>query len=648
MLDKNVLSQLQSLKQEIRESVPHFSGRVRGSRGRFGFVNTDDGTSYFLTPDEMDKVLPGDSIEFCVEPTTDGKEQAIVEKLIETEINEFYGTYIVRGKGHFINPDHPTLKRWLFVPPKLRQGAKDGDLVKGHVSMHPMEKGAKGKLQASVDTIVGNLSDSGIEQNFTLSKWNLPVCFGLDIQDEIKALQQQPLDDLCEGRTDLSHLPFVTIDSASTRDLDDALFAEAHSEGWTLWVGIADPSAWIKEDSLLNAEARKRGTSVYLPDFVVPMLPAEASERLCSLQANELRPAMVVELRMSEDGTIRQTHMHQAIIKSQAKLSYHQVTQLVKGETTDISADLQGPLLHLNDCANALAQWRKAHALVMDDRPDFKLILDENGKAQDIIMLERTVAHKIVEECMLACNRSVASWLAENNTGFFIEHGGLRFERLPEVSELLKEQLKLEEKPDLSDLTDYIYWNQQAEKSDSELPLRLIIGRQQERSLLSLEAKPHFGLGFPQYTTFTSPLRKYYDLLLHRVIKQLLNNDTPTLPSTEELQSIQTAQTNARLASMQVENWLKLQWLDNQDKEQLYDASIVYISPSALTVRLDNTGIEGNIDLRKKGEQWTYDSKTMSQTNGDTRLQLGQAVRVSVADVQAQACVAKFKLVKQA
>ncbi len=646
MLDKNVLSQLQSLKQEIRESVPHFTGRVRASRGRYGFVNTDDGASYFLTPDEMDKVLPEDTIEFRVEPTPDGKEQAIVEKLIETEISEFYGTYIVRGKGHFIDPDHPTLKRWVFVPPKLRQGAKDGDLVKGHISLHPLEKGAKGKLQASVDTIIGNLSDPGIEQNFTLSKWNLPVCFGLNIQDEIKRLQKQSLTDLLETRTDLSHLPFVTIDSASTRDLDDALFAEAHSEGWTLWIAIADPSAWIQEGSLLDAEAYKRATSVYLPDFVIPMLPAEVSEQLCSLQANELRPAMVVELRINEDGTIRQMHLHQAAIKSQAKLTYNQVSQLVKGESSDISADLQGPLLHLNDCANALSQWRKTHALVMDERPDYKLILDECGKVQDIITLERTVAHRIVEECMLACNRSVAIWLAEQNTGFFIEHGGLRFERLPEVSELLKEQLGLEETPDLSNLSDYIHWNQQADKAESDIPLRLIISRQQERSNLSLEAKPHYGLGFSQYTTFTSPLRKYYDLLLHRVIKQLLNNETPTLPSAEKLLSIQTAQTNARLASMQVENWLKLQWLDNQEKEQLYDASIVYVGPFSISVRLDNTGIEGNVELRKKGEEWTFDSKTMSQTNGEVHLQLGQSVRVAVTEVQAQACIARFKLVQ--
>lgn len=646
MLDKNVLSQLQSLKQEIRESVLRFTGRVRASRGRYGFVNTDEGASYFLAPDEMDKVLPEDTIEFRVEPTSDGKEQAIVEKLIATEINEFYGTYIVRGKGHFIDPDHPTLKRWVFVPPKLRQGAKDGDLVKGHISMHPQAKGANGKLQAAVDTIIGNLSDPGIEQNFTLSKWNLPVCFGLDIQDEVKALQQQSMDELLESRTDLSHLPFVTIDSASTRDLDDALFAEAQSDGWTLWIAIADPSAWIEEGSLLNAEAYKRATSVYLPDFVVPMLPAEASEQLCSLHANELRPAMVVELRINEDGTIRQTHLYQAAIKSQAKLSYNQVSQLIKGESSDISADLQGPLLHLNDCANALAQWRKTHALVMDDRPDYKLILDENGKVQDIISLERTVAHRIVEECMLACNRSVASWLAEQNSGFFIEHGGLRFERIPEVTELLKEELGLDEAPNLTNLSDYIHWNQQAEQAETKSPLRLIISRQQERSNLSLEPKPHFGLGFEHYTTFTSPLRKYYDLLLHRVIKQLLNNETPTLPSLEKLQSIQTAQTNARLASMQVESWLKLQWLDNQEKEQLYDASIVYVGPFSITVRLDNTGIEGNVELRKKGEEWVFDSKTMSQTNGSVHLQLGQPVRVALVEVQAQASIARFKLMQ--
>ena len=160
MLDKNALSQLKSLKQEIQQSTPRFEGTVRATAGRFGFVNTEDGQSFFLSPEEMEKVLPGDVVAFRVEPAGEGKEQAIVESLISTVQNEFLGRYVVRGKGHFVEADHPTLNRWIFVPPAKRLQAKDGDLVKAHISQHPFPKG---KAQADLDAVIGNDQTPHIE-----------------------------------------------------------------------------------------------------------------------------------------------------------------------------------------------------------------------------------------------------------------------------------------------------------------------------------------------------------------------------------------------------------------------------------------------------------------------------------------------------
>lgn len=641
MLDKNVLSQLQSLKQEIRNSIPRFKGRVRATTGRFGFVNTDDGTSYFLTPEEMDKVLPGDTIEFRVETTNEGKEQAIVEQLLNSEITEIFGRYIIRGKGHFIESDHGTLKRWLFVPPAKRQGAVENDLVRAHISLHPYPKG---KTQASIDEIIGNINDPGIEQRYTIAKWKLPTEFGQEALDEAKQLSEQGLEQALHNRSDLTHLPFVTIDSASTRDLDDALFAEAHSEGWNLWIAIADPSAVITEGSALDNEALQRSTSAYFPEMVLPMLPADISEQLCSLQAEQIRPAMVVELRISEDGRIVQTHIHQAIVKSHAKLSYPQVAQFIDGTNSDISAELQGPLLHLNDCASALSKWRQTNALVMEERPDFKLVFDSQRRVQDIICLERTIAHRIVEECMLACNLAVATWLAEQNSGFFIEHSGIRSERINDLNTLLAEHLNQEEL-NLAELSGFISAMQQADNIETDLPLRAIVSRQQERSYLTLEAKPHFGLGFRYYTTFTSPLRKYTDLLIHRITKTLLNNQNVELPTEEQLTTLQNAQTNARTAALQAETWLKLEWLATQPAEQTYSAKILHITPNHFTVRLDDTGIEGTVD-RRKMKGWAFDNKTLSHSKDDNRYVLGQEVQVKVAEVEPQARQLQFNLIE--
>ncbi|WP_430459445.1 VacB/RNase II family 3'-5' exoribonuclease [Thalassolituus sp. LLYu03] len=642
MLDKNALSQLQSLKQEIQKAVPRHEGTVRATGGRFGFVNTDDGLQFFIAPEEMEKVLPGDRIAFRVEPAGEGKEQAIIEALISTDLNEFFGTYIVRGKGHFVEADHPTLNRWIFVPPAKRMNAADGDLVRAHIAQHPYPHG---KAQAELDEIIGKGDEPHIETRFIKRKWGLTDAFAEECLAEVAALCAAGLDALTADRTDLTHLPFVTIDSASTRDIDDALYAEALSNGWNLWIGIADPAALIQPGSALDKAAAQRTTSVYFPDEMIPMLPPELSEQLCSLQQDQNRLSMVVELRISEQGAIENIHIHNALIRSHAKLSYNQVAAYLEGdEHGDLAAELHGPLIHLDACARALGNWRKTHCLIMDDRPDFKLVLDDNGKVRDIVRMERNQAHRVVEESMLACNRAVAAWLATRESGFFIEHSGVRTERKGEVAALLKEHLPLERKPELATLEEYVSLMQQADASPSELPLRTIVSRQLERSNLSLEAKPHMGLGFAYYTTFTSPLRKYNDLLIHRIVRSLLNNDSPVQPDDSLLAAIQAGQNNARICAQQSETWMKLQWLAQQDKETVYDATIIHMNSGAFTVRLDNTGIEGTID-RRKASGWTFETKTITHRSEQGLFMLGQAVKVKVQDVQAKGRAAKFALI---
>ncbi|WP_300425479.1 VacB/RNase II family 3'-5' exoribonuclease [uncultured Thalassolituus sp.] len=629
MLDINALSQLKQLKQEIHENTPRFDGRVRGSSGRFGFAVTEEGQSYFLSPDEMEKVLPGDEISFRVEPAGDDKEQALVEKLIRSEISDFCGRYIVRGKGHFIEPDHDQFNRWIFVPPNARMNAKDGDYVAATMSRHPYPSG---KAQAKIEAILGDETTPHIERLVMQQRFALSAEFSEDVMKEVENLVAAGIDAKCADRTDLTHLPFVTIDSAGTRDIDDALFAEAHSDGWTLWVGIADPEALIDAGSALDNEARKRSTSVYFADRVLPMLPPELSEQLCSLQAGSRRLAMVAELRLEQDGNVREVKLHNALIESRAKLTYAQVAQLIDDTCEEIPAELHGPLRHLADCARTLNQWRAAHCLLMDDRPDYKLILGEDGRASDIVKIERNAAHKLVEECMLVCNRSVALWLRERNAGFFIEQNGIRTERLGEAAALLKEQLNLEGKPVLGELESYVALLQQAEQSSSDLPLRTILSRQMERSQFGREGKPHMGLGFNCYTTFTSPLRKYNDFLIHRTVRALLNDEPAPAIEDDVLTGIQDMQTRGRIGASQAEQWLKLQWLQTQPENGIYEGTIVHMNSGSLTVRLDDTGIEGVID-RRKAKGWTYDSKTMTHSNGEERFILGQPMRVIVHEI---------------
>lgn len=641
MLDINALEQLKSLKQGLHESIPRFTGRVRSTGGRFGFVNTDCGKQYFLAPDEMDKVLPGDTITFRVEPASNDKEQAIIESLVNSPQDSFVARYVVRGKGHFLEPDHPTLNRWIFVPPAQRQGAVANDFVRAHISQHPYPSG---KAQGAIDEIIGTINDTMIEHRVIQQKFGLNDMISEAVQQQVSHVLEHPSNEEWQQRSDLTHLPFVTIDSASTRDIDDALYVEAHSQGWSLWIAIADPAAFIAPNSALDDTAKQRATSVYFPQYVMPMLPPELSEQRCSLVAHEERLAMVVELKISEQGSIEHTQIHSARITSHAKLNYNQVAQLIEGNDNDVPAELQGHVLHLHHCARALANFRQTHCLVMEDRPDYKLLFDEQGKVRDILRVERNDAHRLVEECMLACNRSVALWLAARNSGLFIGHAGIRSERLGEASSLLREVLQLERKPKLQTLNEFVQLLQDAEQVDQPLPIRMIISRQLERSQITTVAQPHFGLGFDLYTTFTSPLRKYNDLLVHRMVKSLLNNEHVDRPHESLLQHIQTQQANARHAALQTEQWLKLQWLQQQAADTVYHASIVHMNSGSITVRLNDNGIEGSIDRRKVEGNWVFDSKTITHTSDDVRYVLGQSVTVTIKQIEPQQRAVQFTL----
>lgn len=644
MLDQSALTQLKSLKKDIHDSTPRHEGIVRSTAGRFGFVVTDKHEQFYLSPDEMEKVLPSDRIAFRVENTAKGKQQAIIEKVVASNIKSFMGTYRVRGKGVFVEPDHPAFSRWVFVPPAKRLNAENGDLVRAHISKHPYPHG---RVQATLDEVIGKPSERHIEQRFMLQKWNIDEHTPDDANEQVQTLLERHT--LSDQRTDLTHLPFVTIDSAATRDIDDALYAEAQSQGWVVWIAIADPSALIEPGSALDTLAAKRATSAYLPDMVLPMLPRELSEGACSLQENETRPAMAVELHISNEGEIQQTNIHKALVKSHAKLSYSQVNDLIQGQDNAIAPALRGPVSHLHACSQALACFRKAHCLVMDERPDFKLITDDTGKAVDVIRLDRSDAHRLVEECMLACNRSVAHWLAERNSGFFIAHGGIRTERIGDVANLIKDALGLEKKPKIATLAlnEYVELMQQAEQAQCEWPIKAILSRQQERSQYSLEPKPHSGLGFELYTTFTSPLRKYNDLLIHRLVKQCLEAPElpPQLPEQSLLDALNEQQTHARMAATQAESWLKLEWLSKQDPQQTYAATLLQPHSAGLLVRLDDNGMEGQIIFKKNKHGPTFDSKTMSLTYQDVVYKAGQALSVNVADIDISNRQLKLNLV---
>lgn len=636
MLDQSALSQLKSLKKDIHDRTPRHEGKVRGTGGRYGFVNTDDNLQFFLSPDEMEKILPGDRIAFRVEETKEGKKQAIVEKLLSSEQDAFVGQYIVKGKGHFIVPDHPTLNRWVFVPPAKRKSAADGQFVAGKIHKHPYPHG---KVQAEVLEIIGSPEDRQVESSLMMRKWDIRSEFSEDSLNEASALLSVMEEATsAETREDDTSSEWLTIDSPGSRDLDDALYCEKAGDGWLLKVAIADPSCAVKPGSETDKEALRRASSVYFADQMQPMMPSELSEGAFSLLPGERRPAMKCELEIAADGSVSSYRISNALIESKAKLNYQQVAAFLDdGEQGELSESIQSVLTTLDECVQKVAEHRKTNHLVLDDKPEFRMVLNDQGKVDALVPTERNRAHKLVEECMVAVNRSVAALMAEKGQGLFVHHAGIRTERIGEARALVKEQLGIPDPEKMSELPGFIEVQKQLAESDNELPLQAILARQLERSKFGTEPAPHMGMGLSSYTTFTSPIRKYNDLLVHRIVKQILAGAEVTTPDAETLSAMAEGQNAARMAPWQSEQWLKADWLQRQIASEAItgaqDGHIVQVNSSGFTVRLDDNGIEGIIETRRGKGEWKFDTKTLSHSRGEQSYRLDQAVKVTIQSV---------------
>ncbi|MGR6874770.1 VacB/RNase II family 3'-5' exoribonuclease [Pseudomonas sp. HK3] len=633
MLNSDSLAQLKALKSDIQtqQETKLKQGTVRGSQGRFGFVVTDEGESFFLAPDEMAKVFPGDVIQFT--ETTDDKDkvQAVPEKLISTEFKHCTGRFQKRGKAQFVQPDSHGNTHWLYIPPDACEGIADNEWVKCEVTRHPFNSG---KPQGKVIEKIGQLSDSGFERQYAIEKFKLSHEWPETTFSELALLAEESIDAMAAGREDLTHIPYVTIDSEHTRDMDDALFAQANNNGWLLSVAIADPSSWFGMNTNLDQEAARRCNSLYFPGRSLPMLPQELSNGLCSLLENKNRLALVCDIQLDKQGAVTSFEFKEALVRSQGKLSYLQVTQFIDGDQSVVAPSLSEHLTQLHQATTALNQYRQEHNLIMEDRPDYYLTVGDNGKLQTIYKADRNSAQKLVEEAMLVANICCARHLQTLNTGIFIHHPGFRTERIGDIKTII-EQHGIAFEGDFTTAEGYKAFIKAVEAKAPELPIKSILSRFLTRSEFKQEAGPHTGMGFDSYTTFTSPIRKYNDLLIHRVIKSHLNKQKAPEINDAMIERLQQGLISGRQAVSLAENWLKLQFLENLPQKE-FAGKIVQTNIGGCTVQLVDFGIDGFVDLRKSKKRLNFDKVYLRHSNDDTSYQLDQEVTVTIKNLDLQ------------
>lgn len=519
---------LAQLKQQLHSQTPRAEGVVKATEKGFGFLEVDAQKSYFIPPPQMKKVMHGDRIIAVIHSEKE-RESAEPEELVEPFLTRFVGK--VQGKNDrlAIVPDHPLLKD--AIPCRAARGLnhefKEGDWAVAEMRRHPL-KGDR-SFYAELTQYITFGDDHFVPWWVTLARHNLE-------KEAPDGVATEMLDE-CLVREDLTALDFVTIDSASTEDMDDALFAKAlPDDKLQLIVAIADPTAWIAEGSKLDKAAKIRAFTNYLPGFNIPMLPRELSDDLCSLRANEVRPVLACRMTLSADGTIEDNiEFFAATIESKAKLVYDQVSDWLEntGDWQPESEAIAEQVRLLAQICQRRGEWRHNHALVFKDRPDYRFILGEKGEVLDIVAEPRRIANRIVEEAMIAANICAARVLRDKlGFGIYNVHMGFDPANADALAALLKTHGLHVDAEEVLTLDGFCKLRRELDAQPTGF-LDSRIRRFQSFAEISTEPGPHFGLGLEAYATWTSPIRKYGDMINHRLLKAVIKGETATRPQDE-------------------------------------------------------------------------------------------------------------------
>lgn len=628
---------LAQLKQTLHAQTPRVEGLVKSTEKGFGFLEVDGQKSYFIPPPQMKKVMHGDRIIAAVHTDKD-REFAEPEELVEPFLDRFVGKIQKKDNDNrlFVIPDHPLLKDMILCRPvnNITHEFKQGDWVVAQMRRHPL-KGDK-NFYADITEYITEGEDHFAPWWVTLRRHQLD-------RDEPQMVESER-DDQGIERIDLTHLHFVTIDSASTEDMDDALYVEKTAEGnLKLFIAIADPTSYIHEGSELDKLALARSYTNYLPGFNIPMLPRKLSDDLCSLRPNERRPALVCVAQINADGSIDSNiDFFCAWVESKTKLVYDEVSDWLEetGSWQPANDTDKQQILLLKEMADKRLQWREANALVFKDRPDYRFVLDDKGNVVDIVSESRRSSNRIVEEAMITANLCAAAVLKEKlGFGVFNVHMGFEPLQIEQVVQTLKDNGIETTAESLLSLEGF---RQLRRKLDAQ-PTQFLdsrIRRYQTFAEVKADPGPHFGLGFDAYATWTSPIRKYTDIVNHRLLKSIIAGKPSTNKPTEEL-SIKLAERRRanRMAERDVGDWLYSRYLKPfEGTDTKFPAEIIDITRGGVRVRLVDNGAVAFVPalfIHSVRDEIQCSQETgCVLVKGEKAYQLNDIINVTIAEVR--------------
>jgi ribonuclease R len=644
---------MQNRKRQLclPEKLDLIKGRVEGHPDGFGFVTPDDGgDDLFLSPKEMHRVLHGDRVLVRVAGfDRRGRREAKIVEVLEHVNRYVVGRYYVEGGMGFLIAENRRISQDILVPVEFSGGALPGQVVTVELTTQP---GTHNEAVGRVSEVLGSFTGPGMEIEIALRKHDLPYVFPPEVEKMAEALPKKVLKKDLDDREDIRHLPLVTIDGETARDFDDAVYCEPLGRsGFRLIVAIADVSHYVTPGNALDREGYNRGNSVYFPRRVIPMLPEALSNGLCSLNPQVDRLAMVCDMRVTTTGAIKEYRFYPAVIHSHARLTYNQVWDWLSGEVKPDKkqVEVMPQLQALDKLFRTLLKSRAKRGAIDFGSTESQMQFDEQGKINAIVKVERNDAHRIIEECMLAANVCAAEYLQLNKQpSLYRVHEGPTTEKLAALQSFMAEFglfLNGGEKPHAKDYAELL--EKIKPRPDAGL-LQTVMLRSLRQAVYSPDNKGHFGLAYEAYTHFTSPIRRYPDLMVHRAIKAVLKGEKlPTKNLAESGTHCSMTERRADDATRDVDAWLKTYFMRDRIGDE-YDGTVSAVTSFGIFVALDEIFIEGLVHVSELGQDYFHYDQAKHWMLGERtgkRFRLGDRVRIKVMRADIETSKIDFALV---
>ncbi len=617
-------------------------GRVQGHPDGFGFLVPDEGgDDLFLSPREMRSLLHGDrAVARVVGVDRRGRKEGALVEVLERNNQQVVGRYFQESGIGFVAPDNKRINQDILIPAEHAGGATHGQIVIAAIIEQPSRRT---QPIGRIVEVLGEHMAPGMEIDVAIRAYELPHVWPDEVAQAANRFGHEVSDEAKRGRIDLRDIPLVTIDGEDARDFDDAVYCEPTDKGWRLLVAIADVSHYVEPGQALDAEAYNRGTSVYFPERVIPMLPETLSNGLCSLNPKVDRLCMVCEMEIGQRGKIKDYRFYDAVMRSHARLTYTEVARIVaEREPEARRSPLTRQLDDLHALFKVLLKARQRRGAIDFETTETRIVFGAGRKIESIVPSERNDAHRLIEECMIAANVAAALFLgAHKMPALHRVHGGPKEEKLEDLRVFLAELgLSLGGGDDPRPMDYAKVLEQVRERPDAHL-IQTVLLRSLSQAVYSPDNIGHFGLAHEDYAHFTSPIRRYPDLLVHRAIRHLTQGGTAEnfRYSHDDMvvlgEHCSMAERRADEATRDAVDWLKCEYMMDKVGEQ-YSGIITAVTSFGLFVELDDIYVEGLVHVTAlDNDYYKFDpvGHRLSGERGGRVYRLGDAIRVKVARV---------------